>query len=171
MDTTTFTLKNAGLLLAHPFLKQLFKYVDYLNDKEQFKDASSSWKAVYLLHYMASGETGVPQATDLRMPKLLTGMSQEALVPQDVVLTQKEKENGDEVLQVIISQWDKLGKTSNEGLRNTFLKRLGVLVEKDAAYQLTIETSGADILLDYIPWNISVIKLPWVDRIIYTSWR
>jgi hypothetical protein len=171
MNITKWYMKNTGLIIVHPFLPQLFKYLDYLDDKNQFKNEQIIWKTVYLLHYMATGQVGNINEADLAMSKILSGMPIENPIPSDVILSENEINYADEVLQVIISRWDKLGKTSNNGLRNTFLQRKGILEEKNEAFQLAVETSGTDILLDYIPWNISVIKLPWVKNIIYVSWR
>ncbi len=164
-------MTNTGLIIAHPFLSQLFKFVNYLNDQDQFKNEESQYRAVYLLHFIASGQDSNINETDLAMSKILAGMSIEDPVPVAVVLSENEKKYGNEILQVIISKWEKLGNTSADGLRNTFLMRNGIFEENDEAYQLTIETSGTDILLDYLRWNINLIKLPWINKIIYTSWR
>ncbi len=171
MKSTKYILKNAGLLLVHPFLRQLFNYLDYLDDKNQFKSEETVWRAVYLLHYLATGQDGAANEADLGMSKLLTGMTVGDTIPLDLVLTKNEIDYANEVLQVIISRWDKLGNTSNDGIRNTFLIRNGMLKEKDEAFNLVIETSGTDILLDYLPWSINVVKLPCMKETIYTSWR
>ena len=162
---------NTGLIIANPFLPQLFKYVNYLNDQDHFKNKELQYSAVYLLHFIATGQDSNIDEVDLAMSKILSGMSIEDPVPVNVVLSENEKNYANEILQVIISRWDKLGSTSNDGLRNTFLKRNGIIEENDEVYQLTVETSGTDILLDYIPWNINIIKLPWVKKILYVSWR
>jgi hypothetical protein len=171
VNLTKWYMENAGLIIAHPFLPLLFKYLNYLNDESQFKDEQTGWKAVYLLHYLATGQVSDIDESGLAMPKILCGILIECPVPPGLILSKNEVGQADEVLQVIISRWDKLGKTSNEGLRSTFLKRKGILEEKNDAFQLSIETSGFDILLDYIPWNIAIVKLPWIKNIIYTSWR
>ncbi|MEM5567088.1 contractile injection system tape measure protein [Psychroserpens sp. AS72] len=164
-------MENTGLIIAHPFLTQLFNYLNYLDDKNQFKNEELQYRAVYLLHYIATEENSDIDEADLSMSKILTGLLIEDSIPSNIVLTENEKNYANEVLQVIISKWDKLGSTSNDGLRNTFIKRNGILKKRDEAYQLTIETSGTDILLDYIPWNIKLIKWPWFEQLIYISWR
>ncbi len=164
-------LANAGLIIVHPFLAHLLKSLDYLDDNDQFKNKELLWRAVYLLHFIATGENKNIDETDLAISKILCGMQIKDIIPADLILTIKEKEMATELLTVLISRWEKLGSTSPEALRNTFLKRNGLLEEKEEAYQLTVETSGTDILLDYIPWNINIVKLPWVNNIIYVSWR
>lgn len=164
-------MKNTGLIIAHPFLTQLFNYLNYLDGNNQFKNEELNYRAVYLLHYMATGKNSDINETDLAMSKVLSGLLIEDSVPLNLVLSENEKKYASEVLQVIISKWEKLGSTSEDGLRNTFLLRNGILEENDEAFQLIIETSGTDVLLDYIPWNINIIKLPWIENIINTSWR
>lgn len=164
-------MENTGLIIMHPFLTQLFKYVNYLDDNNQFKDKELQYRAVYLLHFIATAENNDINEADLAMSKILSGLLIEDSIPLNLVLSEYEKNYASEVLLVIISKWEKLGSTSQDGLRDTFLKRNGLLEEKNEAYQLTIETSGTDILLDYIPWNFNLVKLPWLNNIIYTSWR
>ncbi len=168
---TKWLVGNAGLVLVHPFLIHLFGLVDYLNEKKQFKNTNLQFRAVYLLHYIATGLTDHIHEIELVVSKILCGMSVGQAVPSDIVLTKEEMDFSNDLLQMLISRWEKLGKTSSEGLRNTFLVRNGLLEKKEAAYQLTIETSGTDILLDFIPWNISIVQLPWLEHIIYISWR
>ena len=164
-------LANAGLIIVHPFLAHLLKSLDYLDDNNKFINKEFQYRAVFLLHYITTGQNNMVDEVDLAMPKILCGMHIQDPISADVVLTKQEKEIAIELLEVLISRWEKLGKTSVEGLRNTFLNRNGLLEEKDEAFQLTVETSGTDILLDYIPWNINIVKLPWVNNIIYVSWR
>lgn len=170
-NTSNVPLKNAGLILVHPFLNNLFRYLDYLDDKNQFKNEATVWRAVYVMHYIATGQVGANDEADLAMSKLLSGTPIGAAIPLDLTLLSNEIDYANEVLQVIISRWDKLGKASNDGLRNTFLTRNGIVEEHNEAFNLSIETSGTDILLDVLPWNITVVKLPWIKNIIYTSWR
>jgi len=157
--------------LLHPFLPHCFKLTGYLNDTNAFKNRKQQYQAVYLLYYLATGHETLFDETELAMSKILCGLSVEQAMPISFTLSPKEKETANELLEVLISRWKKLGKTSPEVLRNSFLKRSGLLENKDKAYHLTMETSGVDALLDFIPWDIKMIKLPWLDQLIYVSWR
>lgn len=170
-NLTKWHIKNTGLIITHPFLTQLFRSVAYLNDANQFKNDELQYRAVYLLHYVASGDNTTINEAELAMPKVLCGMQIQDPVPADLILVKEEKTEANELLTALISNWDKLGNTSPDGLRNTFLNRNGLLEEKNEAYQLTIETGSIDILLNYIPWHINLVKLPWLKQIIYSSWR
>ena len=120
---------------------------------------------------MATGQNSSINESELAISKLFCGLQFQDSIPFNVVLLNTEKAQADDLLTALISMWEKLGNTSLEGLRNSFLSRAGVLEKKDRVYHLSLETSGIDILLDYIPWNISMVKLPWLKPMIYCSWR
>lgn len=164
-------IENTGLIIVHPFLSQLFKFVEFLNNENQFLNEELQYRAVYLLHFLATGQNSNINEVDLAMSKVLCGMRIEDPIASNLDLLPKEKDTAIELLNVLIDRWEKLGNTSIEGLQNTFLNRTGMLEEKDGAYQLAVESSGTDILLDFLQWDISMVKLPWVKQIIYTSWR
>ena len=105
------------------------------------------------------------------MPKILAGMRIEDPITSNLDLSKIEKDNADELLIAVITHWEKLGNTSTEGLQNTFFIREGILEEKNETFQLTVESKGVDILLDYIPWGMSFVKLPWVKHLIQIFWR
>ena len=58
-----------------------------------------------------------------------------------------------------------------EALREGFLQRVGKLVNRNDRLVLFMETSAIDVLLDYLPWNLSIIKLPWLKDLLYVEWR
>ena len=164
-------IPNTGLVLIHPFLLHLFKYLNYLDDKNEFKTQDIKCRAVYVVHFIATGQTKGVTEQDTAMSKILCGMQIQEALPLDIVLKKEEIDHAIELLEVVVSRWDKLGETSPDGLRNTFLMRNGQLEYKDNALQLTVESRGTDILIDYIPWSFHIVKLPWADQLIYVSWR
>ena len=170
-NLTKWYINNVGLIITHPFLNHLFKLLEYLNDENQFKNEELQYRAVYLLHYIATGQNSNINETDLAMPKILAGMRIEDPITSNLDLSNIEKDNADELLIAVITHWEKLGNTSTEGLQNTFFIREGILEEKNETFQLTVESKGVDILLDYIPWGMSIVKLPWVKHLIQIFWR
>ena len=168
---TKWNIVNAGVIITHPFLSRLFKNLDYLDNKNQFKNEDLQFRAVYLLHYIATGKNSNIMETDLAMPKLLAGLRIEDHISSNLVLLQKEKNESNELLTALISHWETLGNTSIEGLQEAFFIREGLIEKNDEAFQLTIENLNVDILLNNLPWSINSIKLPWLEHIIYVSWR
>lgn len=167
-------LYHVGLVILHPFLKQLLTALEYLDEKHQFKNEPDRTKGILVLHYLATGENYGGENTEeheLAFPKLVCGMPISGVIDNHLQLDSKELEMADGMLSACIQHWDKLKGSSIDTLRNTFLKRNGRIEEKDSAYQLFVESSGTDILLDSLPWSISLIRLPWLEQPIYVSWR
>ena len=78
----------------------------------------------------------------------------------------------DALLEAVVRHWDALGSTSVEGLRASFLARAGKLSERaDGDYLLQVEAQSFDILLDRLPWSVSIVELPWMERQLWVEWR
>jgi len=91
-------------------------------------------------------------------------------IDSEIVLTQKEMDEADLLLQSVIEHWKALKNTSITGLRESFLKRDGIITPKENGWLLQIERKTLDVLLDKIPWGFSTISLPWNRYIIFTEW-
>ena len=72
-------------------------------------------------------------------------------------------------LKTIIQQWDKM--KSVDALRDYFLKREGVLKINDSGYELHIEKQTTDILLRFLPWNLSIIKSSIMKLKLIIDWK
>jgi len=77
----------------------------------------------------------------------------------------------DGLLEAAIAQWEILQNTSVSGLREGFLQRPGMLFSKNGDFYLRIEKSSIDVLLDYLPWNLGMIMLPWMKILLRVEWR
>lgn len=75
------------------------------------------------------------------------------------------------MLDSVIQLWTKIGNTSVEGLRKSFLQREGNLEEKEDYYILNVEERAYDVLLDSIPWSFAEIRFPWMAKPMEVSWR
>ncbi len=85
--------------------------------------------------------------------------------------SEEELEEALHLLTVVIGKWEVLKRTSIEGLREGFLQRKGKLTEQESGILLQVERGSIDLLLDQLPWNISMIKLPWMNRLLRVDWR
>ena len=73
-------------------------------------------------------------------------------------------------LKSILGQWGKL--KSIEALREYFFQRTGLLQsQEDGAFRLTIEKETRDILLRFIPWNLSIIKTTVMQNKLIIDWK
>jgi len=169
VDEGGLYLPNAGVILAHPFLSTFFHRTGYW-DGGGFTSLEARQKAILLLHFLVTGERN-PQEYLLVMPKVLCGYALEMPMPGGLELTEEECAEAMLLLENIVKRWEKLGSTSIAGLREGFLQRNGKLSNKEGRLQLQMESSAIDVLLDYLPWNLQLVKLPWLKDILYVDWR
>ena len=164
-----FYINNSGLTILVPFLPTLFERCG-VTVNNAFIDERSKSKAVRLLAYAATGQTETSESL-LVFNKLLSGMEVYNDLDGTVNITLDDKKIIDEMLNAVIQKWEKLGATTIEGIRGSFLIREGLLTEEEENYQLTVESRGIDILMDYLPWRITPSKLPWMKKTIRVHWR
>ncbi|UTW62257.1 hypothetical protein KFE98_20005 [bacterium SCSIO 12741] len=168
LETASF-IRNAGLVLLNPYLPQLFSRLEYL-EGDKFKSKKTAYRAVHLLQYIVTGEEH-PVEHHLLLNKYLCGLQAIKPIEDRVQLKKEEKEMADGLLQAIIQQWNALGSTSVDGLRQTFLQREGKIQEVDDFVRLQVETKAFDVLLDRLPWSYHQIKYSWMKRMLFTEWR
>ena len=169
VDEEGIYLLNGGTVLLHPFLPAFFKNLQLI-EQENFKDILSHQKALYLLHYLATGNTK-PGEHELVIAKVLCSWPLEEPVGNLVNLTEEELNESNELLLSAIQQWNILKSTSPNGLREGFLQRKGKLFRKNDTLVLQVEHGPIDMLLDHLPWNLSIVKLPWMHDILKVEWR
>lgn len=168
MESPQF-FSNAGVVLLHPFLNSFFKKLDLLEGKN-FKDDTAKSKAVILLHFLATAEE-YPREYEMVLPKFLCEMPVNMPLDHTIQITKEEKEEANNLLQAAITHWGALGSTSPDGLREGFLIREGKLEKEQTGWRLFVEQKTLDILLDRLPWGISILKLPWMSEMLNVEWR
>ncbi|MFY9152172.1 MAG: contractile injection system tape measure protein [Prolixibacteraceae bacterium] len=161
-------IENAGLILVHPFLWDLFsrtKCTDEVNalppDKKDL--------AVHILHYLATGHEQEMEYM-LTFEKFLCGIPLDSPVSREILLSDQAKIECNDLLLSIIRFWPELKNTSPDGLRQMFLQRNGKLDLQKPPYKLYIERKAQDVLLEHLQWNISIVKLPWFQELLFTEW-
>lgn len=159
----------AGLVLLHPFLNSLFQLLGLLQEK-RFLNIDAQERAIYLLHYLATGEKKAEEY-ELLMPKILCAYPIDQPIPKRIKLSDLEMEEAETLLKAAIASWEILKNTSPEGLREGFLQRTGKLQVLEGKISLQVEKAAIDVLLDHLPWNLSMIKLPWLKEVIRVEWR
>lgn len=164
----TIYIEDAGAILLHPFLHAHFEALDLWCDGE-FVDERSREIAVHQIRYLTTSEEETPEHL-LVLPKILCGLVPDAPIERFVRLEDRNKLEADELLRVMIEYWGALKSTSPDGLRETFLRREGVLTYKPDGWRLRVESRGYDILLNRLPWPVSIINLPWMPEILHVEW-
>lgn len=159
----------AGLVLVHPFLFTLFKKLNWI-ENGKFTSLDDQQRALYLLQYMATGET-TAEEYELVIAKLLCGYPLQLPVAREISIEPEIIAEAGNMLEAVIAQWEILGKTSITGLREGFFHRSGKLFTKNERMYLHVESKSIDLLLDQLPWNLSIIKLPWMEQMLNVDWR
>lgn len=160
---------QAGVILLWPYLPTYLAALK-LRHRGKFV-ASGRERAVRLLHYAASGSMDVDEH-HLVLPKLLCGWPLEVpMAPGEGVadVASRERAETEELLDTVIAHWDALGRTSRAGLRSSFLHRPGLLALAEPPV-LHVERRGFDVLLERLPYNLSVIKLSWMTTLLGVEW-
>jgi Contractile injection system tape measure protein len=163
-------VNHAGLILLHPFLNPFLTTVD-LYDPEQPAIAPAQLpRAAALLHFLAAG-SAEPYEYELGAIKILLGLEPETpLLLGSGLLTESDRREAESLLEAVLAHWTILKNTSISGLRSSFLQRSGLLSRTEAGWRLQIERQSFDMLLDSLPWSISLIKLPWMKYLLYNEW-
>lgn len=161
-------INNAGLVLVWPYILPLFRKLEIVNGNE-FVSEEAKQKGAHLLQYLVTGETSAAEEHELVLNKLLCGIAPEEPLNAFAAFSPEERNECELLLENIITNWSALKKVSNNALRSTFLIKEGIL-KKESGWTLKIERTTVDMLIDKLPWGISIIMLPWNSEMIYVEW-
>ena len=71
----------------------------------------------------------------------------------------------------MLKNWEKLSNSSVQTLRETFLIREGILRPVELDYKLNVIKGTFDMLIETIPWNISIIQTTFMKNKINVDWK
>lgn len=164
-------VENAGLVLLAPFLPILFSRLGYLAvDRREFVSKEMQIRGLFLMQYLITQQSEAHES-DLVLNKILVNYLLFDPLPREVELTNDERDMAGRLLESAKSNWRQLKNTSDNGFRDTFLKRQAMLKEEPDNWTLTVEEKPYDILLDSLPWSYALVKLPFQAKLIRVNWR
>lgn len=167
------TVANGGLVLLHPFLPQLFKSCQLMDDKSKWVDEQAQVEAIYLLHFLANGEISDLSA-DFTIEKLLTGCDMLTDVtdqpPVDPLFEYAEEPLA-EMLIAIQQYWPPMKNNSWTSLRRDFLMREATLegVSKGNPV-IKVQPHTLDVLIPYIKWGLKMVRYSWMQDVLKIVW-
>ena len=161
-----YYVQNAGLVIVQPYIARFFQNCGLLDDTNTFIDREM---AVHALHYLATKKEQQWES-DMVFEKFICGIPIKDSINRHVELSDDIKNQAEELLKSVIENWGALGNASTDLLRHEFLQREGKLSFKDDNPKIIIERKTQDLLVDKLPWGISLFKLPWFDMLIFTDW-
>lgn len=165
----SFQVQNAGMVLLWPFMNMYFGRLEML-DGSRFRDEEAQQRAVHLLQYLATGNKAESEF-ELSLPKILCGMMPADPVAAGIELKENEITLSESLLGAVIQQWTVLKNTTVPTLRETFLRRSGILHLKEENWELHVQAQSYDVLLDQLPWGLQIVKLPWMKSTLFNKWR
>jgi hypothetical protein len=166
-------IDNAGLVLTSPFLPHLFQSLDMLHQDEtghtRLRDSKAVSHAVHLLQYLVDGRTDAPEPL-LVLNKIMCGVPTATPVERAIEPTEQERELCERLLRAMIANWKAITGTSIAGLQEAFLQREGRLDSTPEGWKLKVQRKTLDVLVDQIPWGISIVFYKWMPQPLYVTW-
>ncbi len=160
---------NAGLVLLHPFLRYFFEGLGLLDEELRFKSPDVAFKAVHLLQFVATGQENAAEY-DLTLNKVFCGLEATEPVPKSLPLSDKEKQECIHLIKTVLDRWKSLKTKNPDALRQTYLRREGIMKQAGQGWNITVERNTFDVMLEKLPWAISIIRFPWSPQILYVEW-
>jgi hypothetical protein len=161
-------IKNAGVILINSYFPMLFQRLE-LTTNDQFNSKEDQFKGIHCLQYLATGLLNTEEYL-LVLNKIICGIPVTHPVPEEVNITEDEKELMNELLHAAIGYWPAIGETSIDGFRGNWLVRNGILREESDRWELNVEKRTYDILIQRSPFSFSIIKFPWMEKPLHVNW-
>jgi hypothetical protein len=162
-------IENAGIIILHPFLTPLFKELGLLDEQDIFLSDECRQRATIILNYLCTGKEIYDEHL-LAFNKIVCGLKPEDNLPADLLLTDTERKECDNLLETVIQYWEALKGAGKEAIQETFFARKAKLSFNNNNYLLQVERMATDILIDRLPWGMGIVRLPWLDHLIYVEW-
>lgn len=162
-------IENAGLVLLHPFLVGLFSNLQ-LTENREFVAIHEQFVAAKILQFLVFGENDHTE-NFFPLNKILCGIGLTQVLDCELELSPESKAECGELLKEVVRHWAVLKNTSVAGLRETFLQRKGKISRAEKGWKLQVERKAVDVLLAKLPWGLGIIKLPWMDEMMFLEWE
>lgn len=157
---------NAGLILIHPFLKQLFENCKLLHKDNSINDPET---AAHLLHFIATSKEQ-DYEDEMLFEKFLCNIPINQTINRNIMLSEELKNQANEMLEAVLENWSIMKNSSVALLQNEYLQRAGKIILTTENPKILVERKTQDILLDKISWNLGIVKLAWKNKIIFVEW-
>ncbi len=166
-----FLVNYAGLVLINPFISSFFEATGVKEVGSQAIAETHIPKAAALLHFLATGLEEIYEY-ELGLIKILLGLEPNTpILVGEGLIEECDREEVESLLQSAINYWTVLKGTSMHGLRSSFLRRSGLMRKIENGWNMQVEHQSFDLLLEHLPWSISIVKLSWMKYPLYTEWQ
>ena len=125
--------------------------------------------SVHLLQYLVEGRLNTP-AEALSLNKVLCGLPPDASVGSSLTPDPADVAVRDQLLQAVVANWQSIGRSSVAALHKTLLQREGSLSLTNNQWELRVQRNTFDILMDGMPWKISLVTESWMSTPLHVDW-
>lgn len=168
----TIFIDNAGLVLLNAYFPQLLKQLELLPEAGKPDPLLQERGVVALQHVLL--DDPILSEEQLLFNKLLMGLELNHLIIFDgFVGDEKAKviQNVHDMIKAYISHWPAIGQSSVDGFRANWLYRRGKLELAEEHWELHVERQPYDILMDQLPFSISLVNLSWMNKPLTVYWQ
>lgn len=158
------TYPNCGIVIMHVFLSKFFQNLGLL-EGEKIKNRNAQIKAIQLLHYLSTATNHFAEQSDITIFKVLVNLPQQEHIAFKEQLTAIEIGECKFLFQSFINHWSAVKKTSINEIQRLFIQKRGIIIEKEQSIEIYLEKSPIDFLLDQLPYNYHILKLPWIKNL------
>ena len=162
-------VSDAGLVLVHPFIHRFLENLGLVN-KGEFVSELARIRAVHLLRDL-TGSDEPHYHHNLLLEKILCGLPPGYAIPPEWEPDDVEKEEEEGLLKAVCEYWRPLSGSSVSALCEGFIRRPGSIERFEDSWDIRVEGKTIDILLDDLPWELSLIHLPWLKKPMAVEWQ
>jgi hypothetical protein len=160
--------RAAGLVLLGPYLPVLFERLGLVRAGQA--PGLEAARAMDVLQALPSRD--LPERPDARpLERIVCGLPLGGPLAPPRRLEPEAEGVVEDLLAAVIARWSAIGNTSVDGLREAFLQREGILRRTESGWKLEVAPRAYDMLLDRLPWGVSVLKTSWMPEAVLVSWR
>jgi hypothetical protein len=126
-------------------------------------------KAILFLQYIINEKSRQAEHR-LVLNKLICGWPIHMPLKNSCNLSALEKAAASDLVESLKEHWTVVKNTSTPGLIQSFVFRPGLIQKTQNGFLVQVERRTIDILLDSLPFGLTIIKFPWNEYIINTEW-
>lgn len=161
-------IENAGLAILAPYFPAFFSNCGIRLALDPKERASAERAPALLQRLVFPHEPAMEYALPLN--KILCGLPLQLPLPAEEAFDAAQADACDELLRAVVARWSRLGSTSLDAFRSTFLARAGSLEKTDFGWTLRVERGPFDVLLDTIPWTFKTVRFSWMPQPLLVEW-